>query len=120
VLSVVTRAASDDGEGRVEPALPGMALRFYNTSMPELARYLGRQGPVGAPVVDETTLAGRFNFLLTLVPGEVSPEDGKRMVLEGGVTRYIDALSSIGLRLGRRGAVATIVVERAERVPTPN
>ena len=52
-------APPDADEGRREPA-PGIAIRFVNTSMPELSAYLARQGPIGAPVVDDTRLTGRF------------------------------------------------------------
>ena len=119
--------ASGDGDGRREPA-PGIALRFVNTSMPELAHYLGRQGPVGAPVVDETNLAGRFDFVLTFVPPSGSGDhavramaEGKMALVEGGMTSYRDALAGVGLDLeSRRMPIDVIVVDRAERVPTAN
>ena len=119
--------ASGDGEGRREPA-PGVALGFVNTSMPELAVYLGRQSPIAAPVVDHTHLAGRFDFVLTFVPARGSSDhdikavvEGKMTMIEGGVTAYRDALAAIGLGLeSHRGPLDVLVVDRAERIPAAN
>ena len=96
--------------------------------MPELAHYLGRQGPVGAPVVDETNLAGRFDFVLTFAPALGSGDhatramaEGKMALVEGGLTSYRDALAAVGLDLeSRRRPLDVIVIDRAERVPTAN
>ena len=116
----LTKAPPDESEGRRESA-GGMSLRFRSTSMPELAAYLGRQGPIGIPVVDETSLAGRFDFVLTLVRGESSADEGKKTAIEGGVTTYVDALASLGLGLqSRRRPLDVIVIDRAERIQTPN
>jgi uncharacterized protein (TIGR03435 family) len=119
--------APDEGEGRRESA-GGMALRFRRTSMPELAAYLTRQGPIGVPVVDETSLKGRFEFVLTFGPARGFGDDSKAVVredkmisLEEGVTPFRDALASVGLGLEtRRRPLEVIVIDRAERVPTAN
>ena len=115
-------AASDQGEGQREGGkTKAMAMGFRSTSMPELAAYLGRQGPIGVPVVDETNLTGRFDFVLTFLRGENSSDEVKRTMVEAGPTTYIDALRDLGLGLeSRRRPIEMIVVDRAERVPTPN
>lgn len=71
--------------------------------------------------MDETNLPGRFDFVLTFVRGEKSVDEVKRAMVEGGLTTYVDALSDVGLSLkSRRRPIDIIVVDRAERLPTPN
>jgi uncharacterized protein (TIGR03435 family) len=107
---------SPSGVGRLEAKGATMAA-LTNT----LARLLGR------PVVDMTALAGRYDLDL-----EYSAEDGNGMrmaappggslpaAVEPGVSIF-GSIQQFGLRLeARKVPLKTIVVDRAERIPTEN
>jgi uncharacterized protein (TIGR03435 family) len=88
---------------------------FKSASMADLAEYLSNAGPIGVPVVDETKLAGRFDFTFALMPARAERNR------DGGPTEYIDALAELGLTLHSRTIpMEILVVDHAERIPTPN
>ena len=83
-------------------------------SMADLADYLSNAGLIGVPVIDQTGLAGRFDFTFPLVVSRATAPDT-------GPTAYIDALAPLGLALeARQVPLDIIVVDGANRLPTPN
>jgi uncharacterized protein (TIGR03435 family) len=87
---------------------------FTRASMADLAGYLSNAGPIGVPVIDETKLAGYFDFNFPLV---VARREGDN----SGPTAYLDALAELGLTMdSRQIPVDVIVVDSAERNPAPN
>jgi len=99
-----------------------------NTSMDELARFLGLR--LGKPVADATGLPGGYNFTLVWTPG-----DGERSgfpPLPPGVTRppsadpvdgpslFTALQEQLGLRLERRRVPTEVIVVDGARSPTPN
>ena len=88
---------------------------FTSASMADFAEYLSNAGPIGVPVVDQTKLIGRFDFVFALMPLR------ERTVTDGGPTDYIDALAELGLKLQpRRVPMDAFIVDSASRTPTPN
>jgi uncharacterized protein (TIGR03435 family) len=104
----------------------GLARRTcHNLSMPELARQLPGWGGIGidAPVVDQTGLAGAYDFQLDVgmrrgnnegarsVDGNPNPA----IIAESGPTIF-QALEQIGLKLeSRKMPLSVIVIDRAEK-----
>lgn len=97
-------------------------LEGRNADMTALANTLPRF--VGRPVVNQTELAGRYDFDL-----EFSPDDTKGMridlpadpkPIEFGASIFT-SVQQFGLKLeGRKLPLDSITVERAERTPTEN
>jgi len=80
------------------------------TTMVELAGLLS--DPLRMPVIDETGLAGRYDFVLDFAGYDAA--DGEMAATAG-------ALRAIGLKVeARRSEVDVIVVEHAEKVPLEN
>ena len=68
----------------------------------------------GAPVLDETGIAGQYDFDFTYAPESGAPEPEITPTLSG-------ALQQLGLRLDKRKiAVEVLAIEQADRVPTAN
>jgi uncharacterized protein (TIGR03435 family) len=115
-----------DGDAKSSPAPGRMYTTVYERfSMARLAQIL--DPPVTSRhVVDETEIAGAFDFTLDLSPYVVDPETGKpildstgRIDLEGA---YIGALpAQLGLRLEPKTApLEVMVVDHVEKEPTAN
>lgn len=87
----------------------GDGIAGTNISMPTLAARLGRY--LGRPVLDETAMAGSFNFKYEYAAGESAPDV---------ISSILTSVQALGLKLeSRKDSVETIVVDRAER-PSPN
>ena len=99
-----------------------------NHTMPQLAHYLSRFGPIGLPVVDKTGIDGRYDVHIDLarLAGGKKPEDaagaaGDRSLVEAPSTIFNDALRLYGLELrSRKLPVDVIVIDEAQSDPTPN
>jgi uncharacterized protein (TIGR03435 family) len=120
----LTAAADGSGDKTVGTGVYRFALAraetgwaFKSATMADFAEYLSNAGPIGVPVVDETKLTGRFDFIfpLNLARLERARDGGE------GPTSYRDALAELGLALqSRMIPLEMIAVEQVERVPTPN
>jgi uncharacterized protein (TIGR03435 family) len=79
-----------------------------------LALVLAR--PVGRPVVDKTGIAGRFDFTLSYSPETLTPDADAP-----GPSIFTALQEQLGLRLEpQKGMVEVLIVDHAERIPTPN
>jgi uncharacterized protein (TIGR03435 family) len=102
-----------------QPRTSGRAGRFEATKIPMqhfadlLARFMHQQ------VVDETGLAGVFDFTLEWSPDEMKAE---ATTSETSAPSIFTALQEqLGLKLeGRKGAVEVLVVDHIEKIPTEN
>ena len=107
------KPAAQDGEPWHQNSAMGMTAR--NWSMLDFITYLS--DPLGAPMVDETHLPGRYDFTIDFRPyvdqaSEIhaDPQAVLKMTLEG----------ELGLHLARRKAtVQTLVIDHAT-APTEN
>ncbi len=104
-----------------QPRTSGRAGRFEATKIPMqhfadlLARFMHQQ------VVDETGLAGVFDFTLEWSPDEMKAE---AMLPTGGTAApsiFTALQEQLGLKLeGRKGPVEVLVVDHIEKAPTEN
>jgi len=88
-----------------------------------LAALLSVLPTTGRPVLDRTGLTGRYTFTanLTDVPGGLSGADQKRAVLQSDTPAFTALQEQLGLKLdSERAPIEMIVVDHADRVPTPN
>lgn len=105
------------------------------TTMKGLAEILDHTTPLTPPVIDMTGLEGRYQVTLEVAQNDVLPRVMQAAAAAGPAAlqnvqadledafldAYNEGLRKLGLRLDRRkAAVATIVVDRAERVPSEN
>ena len=88
--------------------------RFTNNSMDDFAAFL--RGFVDRPVVNDTGVAGKFDFQLAW-----AREDAPAAADTGSLPNLLTALrEQLGLRLeGEKGATDTIVIDHLER-PSPD
>jgi uncharacterized protein (TIGR03435 family) len=110
-------------EGQSAIGIDGGKMTFQNYSMSKLADYLSQRS-AGRPVVDETAIAGFYDFSVPLLdaPSD-NPADVKRALgmamRDGSFARMV--AEEIGLKLQpRTGPVEIIVVDHAEKSPTEN
>jgi len=100
--------------GAKGPDADGRHLQCTNTTMPELAHALPGIAPayVDKPVIDQTGLAGAYNFRLDWMgAGQIDSA--------GGLTMFA-ALEKLGLKLeSKKVAVPVVVIDHVEK-PTPN
>lgn len=99
-----------------------VTLRFPNTTLEELARYL--KVDLAAPVVDRTGIQGRFDIEITCspdsLPGIRSPAPAGPSVSTPAPSVFA-AMRDFGLNLESRKVQAkTLVVESVDKVPTAN
>lgn len=91
--------------------VPSMGSRFFNITMAEFAEDLARR--IQAPVVDDTSLQGRYDFEIDLAPFESSDNSPGYGVAP--------ALAPLGLKLKRaKVRVEVLVVDSVSKIPTPN
>jgi uncharacterized protein (TIGR03435 family) len=92
--------------------------------LPSLASILSRM--LGRPVVDETGLAGKFNFKVDFTPDErVKGPMGEDLAPQppgdAGEDLFAALQEQVGLKLEQvNGPVEILVVDHAQRVPTEN
>ncbi len=112
--------------GEVLATLEGTRIGSRNTTMGLLAQdiysYGSRLGELDKPVVDQTGLAGRFDYMLALPPGIISlipkppnPDDPPKG------TPVLNAVrEQLGLKLVRsRGEIRTLMIDHVEK-PSEN
>jgi uncharacterized protein (TIGR03435 family) len=118
------RRSETDGEPSMKPAGP-YATRSERVSMAQLAKIMDPPF-TSRHVVDETGLAGTFDFTLDLSRYVLDAETGKPVVDNVGRIdeegAYIRALpDQLGLRLERRMApLEVMVIDHVEKDPTAN
>jgi uncharacterized protein (TIGR03435 family) len=103
----------------------GGNLAFQKVTMADLAQVLA--GTVKNQVLDQTNIAGKFDFTLQRTPDNYRaapdggpPSNSKPSVDPNGPTIFTALQEQLGLKLEpSRGPVETVVIERAER-PTGN
>ncbi len=110
-----------NGQGRINA---------QQATMQDLAVELERH--VGRPVIDETHLTARFDFVLTFSPERLNGPNGPMAVLPGAAAGDGDAReplrdiftalqSEIGIKLEqKKGPVEMIVIDHVEKTPTGN
>jgi uncharacterized protein (TIGR03435 family) len=115
-----------EGDPSMNP-VPGRtwAMMFKKVSMAQLAQVM--DPPVTSRhIVDETGLAGAFDFTLDLSPYILDPETGKQILDSTGrideESAYIGALpGQLGLRLEpKRAPLEVMVIDHVEKDPTAN
>lgn len=91
---------------------PGQ-MRGFNWTMPILAKYL--TAPAGFPVVDQTNLTGSYDIAFSYEPNPDASPDSNLLPLN-------DALKqATGLLLKPQKIPAeTLVIDSADKLPTPN
>ncbi len=117
-LALVKRGAalhnSDSLQEQGAASIHGSAYYWKNTAMDNFAEFVA--GPMGAPVLDKTGLAGRFDFTIDLSTYQAA---GSAFVWRDA---FEDAmLRQLGLKLVRRnGPIEMLVVDGADKIPTEN
>jgi len=102
-----------DGESN-QQASSKLARRWTSTTMAQLANGLGEA--MEAPVIDETGLAGKYDFSLDLTP--YLPATGERPDI--GAMMATAVREQLGLKLEpRRAAADVLVIDHLEK-PTAN
>ena len=93
-------------------------------TLPGVADLVDKVAPLPLAVIDRTGIPGGYRMTLEVAPFATDPQvkAKPRMELEGSVLRaFNNGLRPLGLQLERRrGPVATIVVDRAEKLPVEN
>ena len=114
--SRLQRSADDGGQSAKHVDEKGR-LVFQNTTMVELALFLGGAGPT---TVDMTQLKGRFDFALEyrkyMSEDLDSPMRSGTLLIYDALRRAVEA--QLGLRFKEQlVSVRTVVVDHAERAP---
>jgi uncharacterized protein (TIGR03435 family) len=87
-------------------------IEDFGVSMSQVAQQLG--GRAGRPVIDETGVAGMFDFHMEFAVEGAAPSD------EPGPPSFFTALGELGLKLEpAKGPVEFLVIDRVER-PSEN
>ena len=118
------RPSEAKGESSMKPA-GRYTTRFETVTMAQFAKVMDPPW-TSRHVVDETGLAGTFDFTLDLSPYVLDPQTGQPVVDSIGRIdeegAYIRALpEQLGLRLERRMApLEVLVIDHVEKDPTAN
>jgi uncharacterized protein (TIGR03435 family) len=107
--------ASTYGEGysEVGGAGEGRGVGMYNTSMPQLAKFLS-EALLHRPVIDKTGLDGRYDFRSAVIVTKEDFENGNVQDM------WLPAVGEMGLKLTQtKGPVEKFVIDHAER-PSEN
>jgi uncharacterized protein (TIGR03435 family) len=112
--------AAEGGPESVRPLYPVPGKRrfeFRNVTMAYLSFFLGKLGPLDRAFADLTGLDGRFDFDLDIPDREAdaTPADYSISVVFPAV------YAQLGLKVeARKAPVDVVVVDKADRIPTPN
>ena len=111
--------SSGDGDSGMRPA--GGGLEFRNYSMAELAERLSsRPFSVDRPVIDETGLAGRFDFTIKLADSAAELKQTLEGMERGG-SDYAAFLEQLGLMLQpNKGPAEILAIDSVEKAPIGN
>jgi len=97
-----------DGYSEVGGAVEGKGVGLYNTSIPQLAKFLS-ESLLHHPVIDKTGLDGRYDFRSATIVTKEDFESGNVMNL------YLPAVNEMGLKLTpTTGPVEKFVIDHAE------
>jgi uncharacterized protein (TIGR03435 family) len=111
--------SQNDGHGTVHYVLTQTSMTLLTN---RISLMLG-PGPVTTPIVDHTGISGKFDFTLD-VPSALYTLGSARLEpdLEDVATNISDALErEVGLKLeGVKVPLPVLIIDHAERVPTPN
>jgi uncharacterized protein (TIGR03435 family) len=99
------------------PRYAGGATKGGVGTMREIADRLAANA--GRPIVDRTGVEGTFAYFLNYAPLSAQPSDG---AADSGPPDFFEAMEQqLGLKLEpKKEPIEILVVDRAERVPTPN
>ena len=122
--SAPTRHAVPPPAGAVlNPGAPGLVIETrggsarvsgFQADLSKLADFLATQ--LGRPVLDQTGVAGTFDFALYYAPQNAATSDGSPYP---GI--FAALREQLGLQLeSRKGPVEMLVIDRVEKVPTEN
>ena len=113
------RAPTADAAPTMQPS--GGALVFRNYSMPDLAdRLATRPFHFARPVVDQTGLAGRYDFDMRFATNEAELKQTMER-MEADQSSFGPALQDLGLKLeALKTLVEIVIVDRATKLPTEN
>ena len=123
--SAALRRSDGKGKPRVSSGDKPYSYRFENLTMPQLALQLGPPWAT-RPVVDQTALAGSYDFAVDVSRYVLDQYTGKPILdyrgaidLEGALLRALP--EQLGLALKPvRAPYPVLVVDHVEKVPTPN
>jgi uncharacterized protein (TIGR03435 family) len=109
--------ALDPEHPPVMPRYAGGMVMAGNATMAQIADALARVA--GRPVMDRTGMEGRFFYNLNYAP--LSTEATSSAVDSGSPDFFVAVQQQLGLKLEpKKESVEILVVDHAERVPTPN
>ena len=113
------RASTADGAATMQPS--GGALVFRNYSMPDLAdRLATRPFHFARPVVDQTGLAGRYDFDMRFATTDAELKQTMER-MEADQSSFGPALQDLGLKLeALKAPVEIVIVDRAAKTSTEN
>jgi uncharacterized protein (TIGR03435 family) len=102
-----------EGYSQVGGAVEGKGVSLYNTSMPQLAKFLS-EALLHHPVIDKTGLDGRYDFRSATIVTKEDFDSGNVMNL------YLPAVNEMGLKLTQtKGPVEKFLIDHAEQ-PSEN
>ncbi len=118
-LTVDGKARMRPSSGPVPPDLPqisehggerGKQMTAQHATVKQLANALGWS--IDRPLIDKTGLTGLYDFQLHWTPDENDPN---------GISLFTALKEQLGLKLeSTKGPVEVLVIDHAERTPTPN
>ena len=105
-------ATTSEGPGR---RIIESGMSFRHATMLDLAEFLSGLEAVNLPVLEHTSLDGRFDFDLKMSDSQVAPGSSQEHALYTWGSIFSD-IRQLGLRLNRtRGAVEMVMVDAAHK-----
>jgi uncharacterized protein (TIGR03435 family) len=113
------RLRPSEGSEAMKIQFAGAGMAFQNASMTDLVQFMSAFR-LDRPIVENTGLAGTYNFTLTIASPGGDPSqaagDIKRSMAQGGSAIFMDAVAPLGLKLDPQKALTDVlVVDHAER-----
>jgi bla regulator protein blaR1 len=115
-----------DGGGALPPTPDGTGgFSYKNWSMATLVDWLSVLPSVGRPVIDRTSIDGRYSFNANLfdLPKDASPLDMKVAIgrSDAGDVLFSTLPEQLGLKLeAQKAPIEMIVIDHADKVPVEN
>jgi len=107
-----------EGPRRVQQDATGLA--FQDATMTDLQNYIQSQPSLDRPVVNRTSLSGRFDFKLAILARTDTEEARKAAIAGASFVVFADALKEVGLRLDPGTVPLDVIsIEKAEK-PSEN
>jgi uncharacterized protein (TIGR03435 family) len=106
---------NSDPHSLSDTEMKGTAVRFRRISMTEFADWLS--GPMHAPVIDKTNIAGQFDLTI-----DVGPYEGPNAAKDEQQYAFLAALEKqLGLKVqSAKTSVEYFIVDHADKVPADN